>query len=171
MHDTPTYEKALSYTANGIVWVGALGITGLMALTVVGVIWRYVLNDPIFGIGDVSKLTLIVVAACSVAHGAAKQAHVNVNVIKWFVGRGVTRFTDVVMRGLAVFIAALAAYALVTRACGFEKACITENLSIEHTVFYYILAVAMGFIALNFLAHLVTGLRTFATTDPNEPLD
>ncbi|MEP3278516.1 MAG: TRAP transporter small permease subunit [Stappiaceae bacterium] len=159
------------YFAGAIVFVGALGVTALMLITIVGVFWRYALNDPIFGIGDISVLTLTIVAACAVAYGATQHAHVSVNVIKMFFGRKITRFTDTIMRIAAIFITALATYALFTKACGFEKACITENLSVEHRNFYYVLAGAMAFYMLIFTSQLLIGLKHFAGVDPNEPED
>ena len=92
--------------------------------------------------------------------------------IKYFFGRGVTRFTDLAMRALAVGILGLASFALFDKACGFEKACITENLSIAHRPFYYILGVAMGCFALHVLLQLLTGLAHFGDPqDPNEVAD
>lgn len=164
-------DKVTGALAGGFAFVGGVGVIALMLITVVAVFWRYALNDPIFGIGDISVLTLTVVAACSVAYGATKHAHVSVNVIKMFVGRKVTRFTDILMRLAAIFITALAAYALFTKACGFEKACITENLSIEHRNFYYVLAGSMAFYMLIFASHLLIGFKHFSGNDPNEPED
>lgn len=153
-------------------FVGAIGVIALMLITIVGVIWRYALNDPIFGIGDLSVVTLVIVAGCSVAYGAITQAHVSVNVIRMFFDRKVIRFTDVIMRLAAIFIIGLATYALFTKACGFEKACITENLSIEHRNFYYFLGVSMAFYLLVVVSHFIVGLMNFnEDKDPNEPED
>ena len=166
---TSTIDKFTGLLAGGFAIAGALGVIALMLITLVGVFWRYALNNPIFGIGDLSAMTLTIVAAGAVAFGATKQAHVSVNVITMFFGRNLTRVTDIVMRLAAIFITVLAAYALFTRACGFEKACITENLSIEHRNFYRILSVSMAFYAFVFTSHLLISLRHFNGQDPNEP--
>jgi TRAP-type C4-dicarboxylate transport system permease small subunit len=78
----------------------------------------------------------------------------------------VVRVTDVIMRLLTIFILGLASYALVTKACGFDKGCITENLSIVHRPFYYLLAVVMGLFALQTVLELLRGLR--APADPEQ---
>lgn len=150
-------------------FVGALGIAALMAITLVAVIWRYGFNNPIFGIGDLSVLTLSIVAAASVIFGARNNSHVSIDVISRFFGRKVRRWTDAVMRLLAVTILTAATYALITKACGFEKACITGNLSIVHRPFYYVLALAMGLYAVQMLIELVRGLIHFKGDDPNDP--
>ena len=82
-----------------------------------------------FGISDLSVVTLTVVAGGAVAYGARHNAHVSVNVISLVAGRKVTRWTDAIMRALTIAIAGLATYALFAKACGIEKACITNNFS------------------------------------------
>lgn len=161
-------DKQLGRLTGLFALIGSIGVVGLMAIIIVGVFWRYMLGDPIFGIDDLSKLVLSIVAAAAVAYGARNNAHVSVNVIGIFWGRKVTRITDAVMRGLAVAILVAASYALFTKACGFEEACITENLSVEHRPFYYVLGVAMALYSLHILMQLVVGLRHFNTQDPND---
>ncbi len=164
-------DKQLGRMAGLLAFLASLAVAGLMVITVVAVIWRYLLNDPIFGIEDLSIVTLTLVAAGAVALGARQGAHVSVNVIRYFAGRSITRVTDLVMRVLAIGITGLATYALITKACGLERGCITENLSIEHTPFYYVLAAAFAVITLTYLLHLLIGLKTWRGDDPNEAHD
>lgn len=165
------FDRLLEKFSSGVAIVGAIGVVTLMVITLVAVFWRYIVNDPIFGISDLSVLTLSVVAATSVCFGARHNAHVSVNVIKYFAGRKITRVTDIVMRTLACGMLLLASFALVDKACGFEKACLTDNLSIEHRPFFYVLAIAMLLYAANLLWQLLVGLKHFNSTDPNEPVD
>jgi len=151
---------------------GAAGIVVLLGVTIVAVFWRYMLNAPIFGIEDISIVTLTVVAAGSVAYGGRKGAHVSINLLTYFCGRRVTRATDALMRLGVAAISMLAAFALVTKACGMEKACITSNLAIEHEPFFYVLAAAMGLYGLNVALHLAIGLAHWnAARDPHEAED
>ena len=96
--------------------------------------------------------------AASVAYGARKDAHVSVNIISYFFGPAVTRYTDMVMRVLVIATIALASWALFDKACGFEKACITSNFSIEFIPFYYILSAAMAFYCLQVTLELLRRL-------------
>ncbi len=164
-------EKLLGYLAIALAVIGSLGIAALMMVTIIAVIWRYLLRNPIFGIGDLSVLILTIVAAGAVAYGTGTGAHVSVNVLNRFFGRAVTRWTDAVMRLLAAAICALASFALIDRACGIEKACITENLSIEHEAFYYILSLAMAVMAATYTLHFFIGLAHWLDADPNEIAD
>ena len=165
-------DRQLGRLAGLFAICGALAITGLMAITVVAVFWRYGLNNPIFGIEDLSVITLTIVAAAAVAHGGRTGAHVSVNLIGYVFGRKVTRYTDAVMRVLTVAICALAVYALFTKACGMEKACITGNFSIIHRPYYYVLGLAMAIYCAQMLLHLIVGLiHWHDPRDPNEPED
>ncbi len=167
-----TIDEQLGRLAGLFAVAGSAGIVVLLGVTVVAVFWRYMLNAPIFGIEDLSIVTLTVVAAGSVAYGGRKGAHVSINILAYVAGRRVTRVTDAVMRFAVAAISLLAAYALVTKACGLEKACITSNLAIEHRPFFYVLAAAMGHYGLNMALHLVIGLAHWgAPRDPNEVED
>lgn len=176
MADTPSWlvasERQLGRLAGLFAVVGGLAIFGLMAITVVGVFARYVMHDPIFGIGDLSMMTLTVVVAASVAYGAHNQAHVSVNVITWFASRTVTRVTDLVARLLGVAILIFASYGLFTKgSCGLPCGQITNNLSIVHTPFYYVLGLATASYAALLLVHLLVGLVHWSDYDPNEVAD
>ena len=147
---------------------GAIAVVVLTGITIVAVAWRYFLNNPIFGIEDLSTTTLVFVAGGSVAFGARHNSHISVDVISFIFGRKLKRFTDLIMRTAVVLISGIAAFALFTTACGMEKACITNNFSIEHRYFYYFLGLAMGFYALHVFLQLITGLVHFSGDDPNE---
>lgn len=165
------FDKQLSKLSCAVAIIGAIGIVALMLITVVAVFWRYIVNDPIYGISDLSVLMLSVVAATSVCFGARHNSHVSVNVISYFFGRQVTRISDVIMRILTLGMLLVASYALVDKACGLEKACVTDNLSIEHRPFFYVLAVCILLYAANIFWQLLVGLKHFNGTDPNEPAD
>lgn len=167
-----TAERLLYWVAGALAVVGGVAIFILMAITVVEVFSRYILNDPIFGIEDVSSMTLTIVVAGAVAFGAHHRAHVSVNVIKMVAGRTVTRITDVIARALGAAMVGVAAYALWDKGgCGLPCGSITNNLGIVHTPFYYVLAVAMASYALLLLVHLAIGLAHWSGEDPNEARD
>lgn len=164
-------DRQLGRAAGLAAVIGALGIVGLMGIILIGVIWRYLLNNPIFGIEDLSVLVLSVVAACAVFYGARNEAHVSVNIIRNLLSRKGMRVTDLLMRLATLFALGVATYALFKKACGFEKACITENLSIEHWPFYYVLGVAMGLYGIHVLVRLIWSLQNWGEDDPDEARD
>ena len=143
--------------------IGGAAVAGLMALTVVAVFWRYGLNDPIFGLEDLSTLTLSVVVAASVAYAASRQAHVSVDLLGHLrLGRKLSRVIDAIAQSLSLAMVALAGYALFSKgSCGLPCGAVTNNLSIVQTPFYYALGVAMWFYALSLALTLLSG---FAST-------
>ena len=157
-------DKQLGRATGLFAILGSISTLALMLLIMVGVFFRYALNNPIFGIGDLSTLALSVLAASSIFYGARNDAHVNVDLIDYFFGPKVTRVTDMMMSVLAIFILGLATYALFAKACGFEKACLTENLSIVHRPFFYVLGVSFGLYTLHFLHRFIAQILNWDQT-------
>ncbi len=165
-------ETQLGRLAGLFAVLGSIALLGLTLITVVAVFWRYVLNDPIFGLEDVSSMSMTVVVAAAVAFGAYHGAHVNVSVIKFFAGRAITRFTDALARSIGFVIVGIATYAVFTKGtCGLECGAITNNLSIVHTPFYFVLGFALLAYALLLFLQLLIGLAHWRSEDPNEPAD
>ncbi len=150
--------------------VGAVAIVLLVALTVTAVVFRYLLNDPIFGIDDLSQVGLSLAVAGSIAYGGRVGAHVHVDVLSMVGGRRVTRWADILVRAIGAFVVGLTAYALVEQGlCGTRCGHFTPNLAIPHLPFYMILAGAMAVYALVLVLELVIGLVHFrADRDPND---
>ena len=161
-------DRLLTLAAGLLAWIGGMAIVALMSITVVAVFFRYVMNDPIFGIEDLSIIALTVVAGASVAYGGRHGAHVSVDVISFGKRPALMRVTDTVMRVLALGILGLATWSLFAKACGMEKACITGNFSIEHRPYYYFLGVCLGVYTLQVLVELLAGLLPEADSDLRE---
>lgn len=165
-------DKQLGRLAGLFAIMGGGALVGLMGITVVAVFARYVMNDPIFGIEDLSSMMLTVVVAAAIAYGAYHNFHVSVNIIKMLTGRGVTRVTDLIVRSIGLAMIGIAAYAMFTKGtCGMPCGQFTNNLSIVHTPFYYFLGLALAFYALLLVFHVVVGFAHWNDDDPNEAID
>jgi len=161
-------DRKLGQCAGLFAIVGSIGLAALLGITVVAVASRYAFNAPIFGIEDLSVISLTLVAAGAVSFGARRGAHVSINLIDKVAGKRVTRWTDTGIHLLAAATCFVAAVALITKSCGIEKACITSNLSIEHRPFVWVLSAAFAFYAL----HLgLRGLSLLVGRDLNEEND
>lgn len=172
VQEKPALQRGLDRVAVLFYVTGALGIVTLMAITVVGVVWRYVLNDPIFGLQDLSSMTAAVVAASAVVVGAVSNAHITVNIMPKHFGRKVRRITDIVARGLGAGVLILAASSLIKKGgCGLACGNITSNLGIPHGPFYYGLATALGFIAIYLIIQIYAGVLNWQGEDPNEAVE
>ena len=176
MANTPDLLEKIDHGLGRIAGVfaiaGGIFLMALVLVTIVAVVARYILNDPIFGIGDISYMTLSLFVALAIFHAARSNAHVSVNVLSMLAGRRLTRFTDVAVRLLAIGITGFASYSLMIKGgCGFKCGAFTANLEITHQPFYYVLSLAMGLYAVHLAVHLLIGLVHFKGEDPNEIRD
>lgn len=150
--------------------LGGVAVIALVAITAVAVFFRYVVNDPIFGIDDISTMLLSVIVAGSIAYGGRVGAHVHVDVLDMVGGRRVTRLTDVLVRVFGIVVVGLTAFALIDQSlCGARCGYFTPNLAIPHLPLYWLIAAAMGTYAAVLFLELVIGLfHIRAGRDPNE---
>lgn len=131
---------------------GAIGILAMVGLTVVGVFWRYILNDAIFGITDMSVLTASVVVSCAVVFAAINHQHIAITLIEGQLGRKSLRWVDMLVHLLSAATLLAAAKALWDKSrCGFDCGDITDNLGLLHQPYYIILSVSMLLCALFYL--------------------
>jgi len=156
--------------AGGLARVGSITMVALVAMTGIGVFFRYIVNDPINGLGDILGLTLSVTVACSLAYGGRVGAHVAVDVLGMVGGRKVTRWTDILVRVLGIFIIFIAVYALIKNGlCGLTCGYLTSSLAVPHAPFYYFLAFGLSAYGVVLVAELIAGLRHFSRdVDPSE---
>ena len=151
-------------------FLGGIALAVLLGITVAEVFWRYVLNDSLLWIEDVSTMSLALVVAAAIAHGAREGSHVCVNLIARVAGRRVTRITDAGARFLGVGVTTMAAYALFDHgSCGLPCGAVTGSVSIPHTPFYYALGASLAVYGLLLASQLLLGLAVWNAEDPNEP--
>ena len=151
-------------------FLGGIALFALLGITVAEVFWRYVLGDSLLWIEDVSTMSLALVVAAAIAHGAREGSHVCVNLIARVAGRRVTRITDAAARLLGVAATTMAAYALfVHGSCGLPCGAVTGSVSIPHTPFYYVLGASLAIYGLLLASQLLLGLAVWNAEDPNEP--
>jgi len=145
-------------------WGGGLMLVGLMGLTVVDVVLRYLFNSPVFGARDVAKLMLLILVAFSVAYSARTGGQISIEVFTRMMGPRVLRWTEVFVR----FIAAAMLLVLTWRlwysgqnAGRFGEASLA--LQIPFKPFYFILAVGMLLYALVLIAEIPLCWRSRST--------
>jgi TRAP-type C4-dicarboxylate transport system permease small subunit len=166
-------DRALSSVDRAVGWlarIGSITMVALVVMTGIGVFFRYIVNDPINGLGDILGLTLSITVAASLAYGGRVGAHVAVDVLGMVGGRKVTRWTDPLVRVLGIFIVGVAVYALIKNGlCGILCGFLTSSLAIPHEPFYYFLAFGLSAYGVVLLFELIAGLRHFSQdADPSE---
>ena len=84
-------------------YCGGVVLAALMAVIIVDVTGRYLLNWPLFGSLDLSTVLLVLVVACAVGYGGRTGAHVTADMVSTLVGPRFEFYS-----GVAVKIAATA---------------------------------------------------------------
>ncbi len=166
-------DRVLDNVDRAVGWlarIGSITMVALVVMTGVGVFFRYIVNKPINGLDDVLGLTLSVTVACSLAYGGRVGAHVAVDVLGMVGGRKLTRWTDLVVRVLGIFIIMVAVFALIKNGlCGILCGFLSSSLAIPHEPFYYFLAFGLSVYGFVLLVELVVGILRFShDVDPSE---
>ena len=144
-------------------WFGGVVLFIMMGLTVVDVIFRDVLNAPIFGAEDLWRVGLLIVVATAVAYSGRTGGQVAVELYSDALGSGITRWTDKLVRLIGAAMFTVLAWRLLIN--GRDAAIYGETsqgLLLSHGPFYYILAAGMGLYA------LVLAVEIFAKTGDGE---
>ena len=161
-----TAARVLARAVDLAAVAGCAALVVLVLVTVVAVVARYLFNDPIFGITDVSRMVMIITVACAIAYGGRTGAHVAVDIISNKAGRKVTRWTDLFVRLLGIVVTACTAYALFIQSlCGIECGHIAPNLSVSYAPYSLVLTIALALYSLTLLWDLLHGLTHFADLD------
>lgn len=142
-------------------WLGiaaGLALVGVMAVMVLDVVFRYVLARPIKGVQDLVQLGLLLVVFLGIGYCGRTGGHVAVDVFERFMGAGLRRAADVLVRALGAAIYA----ALAWRAwqSGVDAGAYRESsnlLAIPFQPFYFIIAGGAALYATVLLAEIFLG--------------
>jgi TRAP-type C4-dicarboxylate transport system permease small subunit len=145
-------------------WGGGLMLVGLMGLTVVDVVMRYIFNSPVFGARDAAKLILLIMVALSVAYSARTGGQISIEVFSRMLGPRLLRRAEVFVR----FVAAAMLLVLTWRlghsgqyAGKFGE--VSLALQIPFKPFYFILSAGMFLYALVLIAEIPLYWRSRTT--------
>ena len=120
--------------------IGSIFLIGIALTTLIGAAARYLFDQPIFGMSDVVVVMMVFAVAGSVSLTALRNEHIEMTipVFRWVEMRAAQILRSVT----TAIVSAICAYALIDQACGFERACITGDVSISHYPLYLVLASA-----------------------------
>lgn len=124
----------------------------VMALVVLGVVFRYVLGKPIFGSQDAMEMMLIGVAILGMAHCARTGGHIAVDLFERALGRGGRFVGDVVSTLLGVGLLLVLVWGAVQKMLdAWEWGDATNLLQIPFWPFYGLIAFGALLYALAYL--------------------
>ena len=150
-----------------LAFLGGVALLGLMGLTVVAVVMRYVFAAPILGAQDISEMGLVLVAFLGLAYSGWTGAHIAVALIGTVVRPAALRGIDAVMRTLGAALLAVVAWQALRQgldALDYGEA--TNLIEIPHFPFFLVVAFGAAVYALVLVIQAVRAVRG-ASVEPN----
>ena len=141
-------------------YAGGAVLFGLVLVTVIAVIFRYVFNSPIFGADDFNQMLLMAVVAFSVAYSGRKGGQVVVEILSVISGQKTIRWTDIFARLLGVIMISILVWVLIESGINAaEYGETTRSLEITLQPFFWLLAFGIALYGIVLFIEMITLLR------------
>jgi TRAP-type C4-dicarboxylate transport system permease small subunit len=154
-----TYEKIVRFLATATFYVTMVGLSVIAGLTFLDVCLRYILNRPILGVYDITRVMLILTVACAFGYTQMIRGNMAIDLLILKLGRKKKAVVSIIYDfiGLALFLtitvqAFRQGHAL--RITGDA----TETVLIPFYPFVYIIAFNMGVVCLVFVLQLAKSM-------------
>jgi len=154
-----TYEKIVHFLATATFYVTMVGLSVIAGLTFLDVCLRYILNKPILGVYDITRVTLIVTVACAFGYTQMIRGNMAIDFLLLKLGQRHRAIVGSVYDGIALCLF------LVITVQAFRQGNAlrmtgdaTETVLIPYYPFVYLIAFNMGVVCLILLLQLVKSL-------------
>ena len=153
-------------------YLGGAILIALAGLIVVAVGFRYLLNAPIFGAGDIAQLLLLAIVTFSVAQSGRTGGQVAVEILGTVMGSRITRWTDAIVKVLGAMMMIILTLQLFENgqsAADYGEA--SSSLVIPFGPFYMLLAFGMALYAVVLVVEALAHLAGRAVHHRTETLE
>ena len=151
------FSRAVHGLSNACVWISGVVLVLIAILTFIEVIARYIFNNSIVGVQEISELAIVVVLYFGLAYSTFNRSHVKVDVILNAMRPGAAMITQGIMSLLCIVFSAPAAWQVFRQGLVFlENGRTTNLMHIPFWPFYF--AAAFG-LALTSIEFLLDGIR------------
>jgi TRAP-type C4-dicarboxylate transport system permease small subunit len=154
-------ESGLLSTNKVMVFIAAIALFGMMAVTVIDVIGRYFFNSPLMGAYELVGILLAMAGTWSMAYTQIQKGHIRVD----FIFKRFPKGGQVILTSLAHFVGLLACSILTWRLIGLtdyflslKKGNATDTLGIPLFPFVVITAIGTGMLAIVLLFDFIHAL-------------
>lgn len=128
--------------------IAGIALTFLAVFTIIDIVMRYVVNEPIVGSIDVIKLALLVMTVCALPYAGRTDGHIVVDIVPNFANPRLTALRDAIGKVLLAILFGIMAWQGWLRS---EEAILmgeaSNLLEIPFTWFYRVLALCAAFYA------------------------
>jgi TRAP-type C4-dicarboxylate transport system permease small subunit len=159
-----SYEKIVRFLATATFYVTMVGLSVIAGLTFLDVCLRYLLNKPILGVYDITRVMMITTVACAFGYTQMIRGNMAIDFLLLKLGQGHRAIVDSVYDAIA-----LALFLVITvQAFRHGNALrmtgdATETVLIPFYPFVYLIAFNTGVVCLIILLQLVKSLAKALT--------
>ena len=154
-----TYEKIVRFLAAGTFYVTMIGLSAIAGLTFLDVCLRYILNRPILGGYDITRVMLVVTVACAFGYTQLRRGNMAIDLLLLKLSRRQRAMVDSVYDAIALCFFSLITWQAFRHGNALRMTGdATETVLIPFYPFVYIIAFNMGVVCLIFGLQLAKSL-------------
>jgi len=140
------YEK-MGVVTSTLSWISCVCVFGMMLLTTVDVVLRYVFHSPLIGAFEVSEFMMVIIVFFSMAYTQFQKGHVSVDIIVSRLSQKKQAFVDLFNHGATIIILLLIAWRCSLTALELYDTMETTG-TVPIPVFPFVFVVAFGCLAM-----------------------
>jgi TRAP-type transport system small permease protein len=151
-------DARLAQANRVMVYIAAVGLFGMMGITVIDVIGRYVFNHPLMGSYELIGYLMAIAGPWAIGYSQIQKGHIRVDfILKRFPRKGQAVITSIAyLIGLAAFsVLCWRMIALSQYYFGLKHGNTTDTMGIPIAPFVIVVAVGLGMLALVLLFDLI----------------
>jgi TRAP-type C4-dicarboxylate transport system permease small subunit len=139
-----------------LTWVGGGALLTMVAIIVVSVVMRYLLQQPMLGANELIQLASVVLVMSALPYCTQQEGHIRVDILDKALGHWGRLVGDVVYRSLSIFVLGTLTHRAVLKAADtFRWSDATNMLGLPLWPFYAVLAAGAFLCVLVFLTQLL----------------
>jgi TRAP-type C4-dicarboxylate transport system permease small subunit len=151
-------ESRLALVNRFMVYIAAIGLFGMMAITVIDVVGRYAFNHPLMGAYELVGYLMAIAGPWAIGYSQIQKGHIRVDfILKRLSSRGQAVITSIACL-IGVFVFSVLCWRMVVMAqyyIGLKHGNLTDTMKIPIAPFVIIVAIGLGMLALVLLLNLV----------------
>jgi len=154
-----TYEKIVHFLATATFYVTMFGLSVIAGLTFLDVCLRYILNKPILGVYDVTRVMLIATVACAFGYTQLIRGNMAIDLLLLKLGQRHRAIVDNVYDAIALCLFSVITWQAFKQGNALRMTGdATETVLIPYYPFVYLIAFNMGLVCLILILQLVKSL-------------
>jgi TRAP-type C4-dicarboxylate transport system permease small subunit len=143
--------------SNWLCYVGALSLFGMMCLTAMDVIGRYIFNAPITGVFEITEFLVLILIFSFIGYTQSQKTHVAVDMVVNLMPKSLRFIIELVNHLICFFLMGLITWMGIENALELKEVGeATPNLTIPTYPFVFFLVMGCAVMCLEYLRDIIT---------------